>query len=128
MTRGLGIIHMILSGLLIVLGLTTLLVVTWNGAGPGNPGALVAFWIGYGLIVLLFLAPSFVGGLGLVRGQRWARGLIMVLSGILLFAFPIGTLLGGYGLWVLFTDDPNPPIPLGTQPPGLRSNVPTSSS
>ena len=34
----------------------------------------------------------------------------MVLSLILLLLFPLGTVLGGYSLWVLFTDTPDPRV------------------
>jgi hypothetical protein len=70
----------------------------------------------------VYFIPGLLGGLGLLRGRHWARVLIIVLSVLGIFAFPIGTLLGGFGLWVLLGPDskqlPGAPIP-AAQPEGL---------
>ena len=122
MTRALGIIHMVVSGVLLLtlVGVTLLLVL-----GDGAADFTLA-WVAIAVVVgsLGLLVPSFVGGLGLVYGKRWARGLILVLSFVLLPAFPFGTLLGGFGLWVLFTDGPDPLLRTGEHPTGPRSNAP----
>ena len=121
MTRALGIIHMVVSGvmLLILIGVTLILLY-------GEGFDLSVAWVVIAVVVvsLGLLAPGFVGGLGLVYGKRWARGLIMVLSFVMLPAFPFGTLLGGFGLWVLFTDGPDPLLKTGEHPIGPRSNAP----
>ena len=52
----------------------------------------------------------------------------MAISGAITLLFAIGSVLGGYGLWVLLTDTPDPPSALGTQAPGSRSNAPSRSS
>ena len=123
MTRALGIIHMVVSGalLLIVIGVILLLVL---GDGADTSLGWVAIFVvpvSLGLFV-----PGFVGGLGLVYGKRWARGLIMVLSFVMLPALPFGSLLGGFGLWVLFTDGPDPLLKTGEHPTGPRSNAPAA--
>ena len=60
-----------------------------------------------GLMALLFFAvlsiPGIVAGWGLMKYQPWARVLTIVLSCLDLFNFPLGTALGVYGLWVLFS-------------------------
>lgn len=126
MTRALGIIHMVVSGLLMLIGFGLCLAI-WSFGEADDIETLGWVVMFFGLFTLAYLLPSFIGGIGLVLGKRWARGLIMIVSAILLLAFPLGTLLGGFGLWVLLTDTPDPPIPLGTQPAGSRSNAPSSS-
>ena len=121
MTRALGIIHMVVSCalLLILVGVMLLL-------AQGEDFDLSFFWVAIAVVLvsLGLLVPGFVGGLGLVYGKKWARGLIMVLSFVMLPAFPFGTLLGGFGLWVLFTDGPDPLLRTGEHPTGPRSNAP----
>lgn len=48
-----------------------------------------------------YFAPAFVGGIGLLRGAFWGKVAIAALSALLLLAIPVGTLLGGFGLWAL---------------------------
>ncbi len=61
--------------------------------------ALIAVVIG--AIGVFGLIASF----GLLNYQQWARYLIIAVSAFRLFKFPIGTLIGGYSLWVLFNDE-----------------------
>jgi len=42
-----------------------------------------------------------IAGFGLLNHQQWARYVIIVVSALRLFRFPMGTLFGGYSLWVL---------------------------
>jgi hypothetical protein len=65
-------------------------------------GATGAFTVA--LITILSL-PGIVIGWGLYRQRAWSRIAGIVLSVLSLVAFPIGTLLGVYGLWVLFSKD-----------------------
>ena len=62
----------------------------------GFVGALVTC-----LMMILFI-PSVVGGIGLLLKKGWARILVIIVSIIYLLAFPLGTALGVYGLWVLW--------------------------
>jgi len=59
----------------------------------------------FGALAVLFFLPGFLGGLGLLRAKPWARTIIIVLSFLIILAFPVGTALGGFGLWVLRTQD-----------------------
>jgi len=43
--------------------------------------------------------------IGLLRLRPWARIAGIVVSILSLVAFPLGTVLGIYGLWVLFSKD-----------------------
>ncbi|MEQ1693178.1 MAG: hypothetical protein ABMA00_17945 [Gemmatimonas sp.] len=46
-----------------------------------------------------------LAGFGLLNHQPWARNVIIVVSAFRLFRWPMGTLFGGYSLWVLFHDE-----------------------
>lgn len=54
-----------------------------------------------GFMLLVFL-PTIVGGIGLLLKKSWARILVIIVSIVHLLAFPLGTALGIYGLWVLW--------------------------
>ena len=56
-------------------------------------------------VVFAFSLPSVLTGIGLLYFKPWARILGIVLSAIALLGFPWVTLLGIYGLWVLFNKD-----------------------
>lgn len=57
--------------------------------------------------------PDFVAAIGLLARKRWARILGMVVGFLNLPGFPMGTLVGGYALFVLMQDSAqayfNPP-------------------
>jgi hypothetical protein len=61
-------------------------------------GALGGFLF---VLILIFSAPSIVAGWGLLQYREWARILTIILSVLNLLGFPIGTIIGIYGLWVL---------------------------
>ncbi len=55
------------------------------------------------LFVAVFTVPGIVGGIGLLKRQRWARILVLVFGFVNLVSFPpIGTALGIYTLRILF--------------------------
>ena len=56
-------------------------------------------------MVALLSVPALLGGWGLLRRKPWARVLVLILSFLNLFAFPIGPLIGGYSIWVLMQDE-----------------------
>lgn len=106
--RLLGILHLIWGGM----GLFAILVVlilfvggfTALGIANNDPAP---FWLAGGFstlflgIVLLAVVPSIIAGYGLLKKYNWARILTIILSVIALFEFPLGTILGAYGLYVL---------------------------
>lgn len=57
------------------------------------------------MILLVMSVPGIVAGIGLLKRKSWARILGIVLCAICLLGFPIGTVLGAYGLWVLLNKD-----------------------
>ena len=60
------------------------------------------------VVLLAFSAPAIVTGIGLLYFKPWARIFGIVLSAISLLGFPWVTILGIYGLWVLFSKDTEP--------------------
>ncbi|HEU4556299.1 MAG TPA: hypothetical protein VFS20_00570 [Longimicrobium sp.] len=65
----------------------------------GGIGAAFAVFIG------LLGLPSLICGWGLLTFRRWSRVFGIILSVLQVANFPFGTLMGGYGLWVLLNDD-----------------------
>jgi hypothetical protein len=68
------------------------------------------FWFGFGLtcglIWLLLTGIALVlSGWGLLRLKQWARWLAFVLAIFSLFAFPIGTVIGGVIIWYLLKEE-----------------------
>jgi hypothetical protein len=68
----------------------------------------------FGVIVLLEL-PGIAAGWGLLHYRPWARLLNIACSIFDLFSIPIGTVLGGYSLWVMFRPET---VELFRNPPG----------
>jgi hypothetical protein len=93
-------IYLILGGLGLAIG-AALCVGLAIESDPRAPEALA--WIGFifAILAIFYLLPAVIGGLGLLRGKNWARIPVAIVSVLLLFAFPIGTLLGGYALWAI---------------------------
>ena len=58
-----------------------------------------------GGILVLLSVPGIVAGIGLIQFNAWARIVSLVLGLLNLLAFPVGTLLGIYTIWVLLDDD-----------------------
>ena len=96
--------------------LALLLVFVFGGAAgivgvSGDPQASIAIPIigltGMALVMFLLLMalPSVITGIGLLRLRPWARIEGIVLSIIGLMMIPFGTIVGVYGLWVLFSKD-----------------------
>ena len=96
--------------------LAVLLVFVFGGAAgivgaSGDPDASFAVPIigltGMALVGFLSLTsvPSVIIGIGLLRLRPWARIAGIVVSIVSLVMFPFGTVLGVYGLWVLFSKD-----------------------
>ena len=77
----------------------------------GDPEAAIAVPIigltGTALVTFLLLTslPGVVIGIGLLRFRPWSRIAGIVISIIALMMIPFGTIVGAYGLWVLFSKD-----------------------
>lgn len=87
---------------------------THIGLVAGLNGLFGLFWLmafkvqlvgdGFHWILMLPSIPI-VGAVGLVARQGWARTLMIVVSWPLLLIGPVGTAIGGYGLWVLSSEE-----------------------
>jgi hypothetical protein len=55
--------------------------------------------------LLLLSLPGIITGIGLLRVRPWARILGIALSILGLMAIPFGTVVGIYGIWVLFSKE-----------------------
>ena len=77
----------------------------------GDPEAAIAVPIigltGTALVAFLLLTslPGVVIGIGLLRLRPWSRIAGIMISIIALMMIPFGTIVGAYGLWVLFSKD-----------------------
>ncbi len=77
----------------------------------GDPDAAIALPIigitGVALVAFLVTLslPGVVVGIGLIQRRPWARIAGIVLSILSLMMVPFGTILGVYGVWVLFSKD-----------------------
>jgi hypothetical protein len=110
----LGVLHIAMSAIGLLFAI--LLVVVLGGAAgivgaSGDPDAHVAIPIigitGTALVVftVALSLPGIVVGIGLLRFRPWARILGIVLSIFDLIWVPVGTIVGAYGLFVLFSKD-----------------------
>ena len=68
--------------------------------GVNTVAASVWLWA-----TLVLMVPSIVTGIALLFFRSWARWVGIVLSVCQLLSVPLGTVVGLYGLWVLFSDD-----------------------
>ena len=108
----LGILNVVF-GALGLLGAVALVIIFGGVAGlitaEGDPEAAVAASIlgvtGASLVIFTIMTslPAIIIGLGLYRVRPWSRIWGIALSILSLIAFPFGTALGLYGLWVLFS-------------------------
>lgn len=112
--RVLGILHIVLGvlGVLIGLGVFAIfggvagLVQMDNDPDAAAVVPLIGAVGGFVLLFILVLSvPGIIAGFGLLSYRPWARILAIVLSILDLVSFPLGTAIGAYGLWVLFTTE-----------------------
>jgi hypothetical protein len=106
--RLVGWLHVIGGGIFIALAVFLASVLGLIGVASGAAeSAAILVLVGTFLAVLfsLLALPSLLGGWGLLKGKGWARVLVIVLSFLNLANFPLGTLMGGYSLWVLLNDE-----------------------
>src|SRR5689334_19610270 len=113
--RVLGVIYIALGALGMILA--ALMLIGFGGAAgiitasadPDEAAIAVPILsiVGTALLIFLFAfsLPSIITGIGLLYFKPWARVLGIVLSAVSLLGFPWFTILGVYGLWVLFSKD-----------------------
>jgi hypothetical protein len=110
----LAVLH-IAMGAIGVVGACVLMLLFGGAAGIigsiGDPDARIAMPIlgitGMALVVVILVRslPGVIVGIGLLNFRPWARIAGIVLSILDLVWVPFGTVVGIYGLWVLFSAD-----------------------
>ena len=100
----LGWLYAVSGGFVLLLAMVIGTVLGVAGAASAAAAlGIVGFVIA--IIVAAIGLPSLICGWGLLNYKPWARTLGIILSVLQLPSFPVGTALGGYGLWVLLNDE-----------------------
>jgi hypothetical protein len=84
--------------------------------------ALLTIGMPFLILSAIYFIPGLVGGIGLLKGKPWARTVIIVLSVLVLLLIPVGTVFGGYALWVLRRGGPT--LPNDAAPADRPSGIP----
>lgn len=95
--RTLGLLH----GLIAVLLLTGLILAALLEMRRRPDALNKLVWT---LYVLPLPVIQLLTAYGLFKIQRWGRVLALALCGLYVWIFPLGTLLGGYTWWFLYSD------------------------
>ncbi|MFI5230344.1 MAG: hypothetical protein ACHQWU_14820, partial [Gemmatimonadales bacterium] len=104
----LGWLHIIygLFGLLGAIGVFA--AATFGGLFSGNLGGMFGGILGgtiAAVVIGVMSLPGVIAGWGLLARRPWARIVIIILSILELIRFPLGTIVGVYGLWVLLSSE-----------------------
>ncbi|HZS56860.1 MAG TPA: hypothetical protein VFA65_20815 [Bryobacteraceae bacterium] len=113
--RVLGILNIIMGCFTALAGIVVLVVMggiagvitaaaDYHDQAIGGP-IVAAIGVGVAVFLLVLAAPAIIGGWGLLKFKPWSRIFVIVLSVFHLLHFPLGTALGVYGLWVLFSEE-----------------------
>jgi hypothetical protein len=113
--RIVAILHIVYACLGMLLGLFAAAILLGLSVLPGLAGHSVHEFmilrvLGISAIAVTVLTtfPAFIGGIGLLKRQPWARILLLIVAVFDLASFPLGTAIGIYTLWALWA-------PLGTR-------------
>lgn len=72
-------------------------------------GPLIAFVVtGWMWLMLVLTIPAIVLGIGLLNFRPWTRSIGTVIAILEILNFPLGTVTGLYGLWVLMSPEADP--------------------
>ncbi len=101
---GLSILGLFVAGLvfLVFVGIGLLMAAADESEAMG---ILAVFGTFVGAFLFLLSVPGFVGGIGLLKRQAWARILVLILSAFQLFNVPFGTCVGVYSFWALTREE-----------------------
>lgn len=97
---GYGMALMLLSVLVVITMTAGTIVLPSVAAWAAGLGASVTV----GLLLAAVGVPSMVAGVLLIRRAAWSRAMVILLSVVDLFSFPVGTALGGFSLWILLKE------------------------
>ena len=106
--RQLGLLNIVFGALSLIVTVTIL--IAYDGPtglyySMGDMGFIV---VGSAIFHLLIAVPCIIGGLYLRSFVQWSRDIVIVTSALNLLNPPFGSVIGGYGLWVLFTLETDP--------------------
>jgi len=82
--------------------------VVGGGLISGNQEVIaITSIVGSAIAILIFIIsmPQILGGVGLLKRWYWARILMLIIAAMSLINIPIGTIVGGYTIWVLLQDE-----------------------
>lgn len=98
-------------------------VVSSQGEPDAQVGGAVLGMVGVAAGAFLGLGGAFgvITGIGLLTMKSWARIVGIICSALSLISFPFGTILGVYGLWVLFNKETEQLFATGGAPPVQNS-------
>lgn len=103
-----GILHLVHSGLMLLIGALIFGLLAGIGAVSGDDDAMLVLGI-VGTVVggiMLFLSiPGIIGGIAILQRARWSRIYMIVLSALKLIDIPFGTALGIYTIYALLRPD-----------------------
>ena len=88
----------------IIIAILVYTVLSVVGDFTGDPEANMVLTVVANAVATFFVIlsiPGIIGGIGLFKRQEWARILVLILSVLDLFNFPIGTAVGVYSIWAL---------------------------
>lgn len=103
-----GVLHLVHSGLLLLIGLVIFGVLAGIGVLSGDEDAVLVLGIIATVVggIMVFLSvPGIIGGIALLKHARWSRIFMLVLSVLKLIDIPLGTALGIYSIYVLLRPD-----------------------
>jgi len=103
-----GILHLVHSGLLLLIGLFLFGLFTGIGILSQDEDAMLVLGIigTVAVTIIFFLSvPSIIGGIALLRHARWSRIFMIIIGALKLIDIPFGTALGVYTIYALLRPD-----------------------
>ncbi len=97
-----------------------------NSVEPGSEVAAPILGVIGAVVVTVTLATSIaamIGGTGLLKSRPWAPTFAIVVSTLLLIYFPVGTVVGAYGLWALLAAPREHLFPAGADTSGTKPSL-----
>ncbi len=132
--KTIAFLYIIIGGATLVLGCLTILFSITGGLAlmfqEGASRGIGAFIAEFGLLIGVILAicglPELLAGYGIFKRAIWGSILGIIVSILYVPGFPVGTLLGVYGIWALvFAEDKEELISAPSRPAhGQRSMMP----
>ncbi len=92
----------------LVAAILVFFLLTGIGAAVGDSiafGVLSVTGISVGVFIAALSLPGVLAGYGLITQKSWGRVAALVVLVLGLLNFPIGTIIGVYGLWVLLQEE-----------------------